>query len=534
MWRWMMGRLYRKLILSHVLVLLALFVLMGGVLRLFYVAYVDRALRERFWAQTTLLLQRLESMDQRLHYARGGMPAAPTKRPWWKRWREWRKDGAWREPASTRPRVRGDNDSRRIAAWLGQAWVQERLRAWSLLLNARVFVHDRDVHCWLDVMPRRFARGWRGGDDLRLRVGVRVFARQRCPRRLRRMYRRYRRHPPPHWILTRRLRVDGVGEVELTFLQMSPVHLEGTGFSAPLVLLVLFLGLVLLTIPISRNIGRPLRHLMERVRRIPQGDLAEPIEIRGSDEVADLARTIDEMRRSLLHLHEQRAALLSDISHEMRTPLARIRMVAESVADGLMREAAPLERAMEGICVQVDEVNQMLGDLLELARFEVPSKQLLEMQSLDLGALLEERRQHLSLAGQSKHVRIVLKVEEPALPSIQGDARRIKQVVNNLVQNALRYSPENGEIRLRVVRQGGEVCVEVADQGPGIPEGERERVFERFVRLDASRSRKTGHQGLGLAIVKQLVESHGGRVGVREAEGGGACFWFTLPMGAAR
>ncbi len=529
MWRWLMGRLYRKLILSHILVLLALFVLMGGVLRVFYVAYVDRALRERFWAQTTLLLQRLESMDRRLHYDREMTPPTPERRPWWKRWRNGRTSKA-KQETSTKPTMQGKGSSVRVAAWLAQEWVQERLRAWSLLLNARVFVHDRDISCWLDVMPKRFSGALHRVDDLRSRVQVRVFARQRCPRRLRRMYRRYRRSFVPHWVLTRRLRVEGVGEVELTFWQMSPVHLEGAGVSVPLVLAVLFVGLALLTIPISRNIGRPLRHLMERVRRIPQGDLAEPIEIRGTDEVADLARTIEEMRLSLFHLHEQRAALLSDISHEMRTPLARIRMVAESVADGLMREAAPLERAMEGICVQVDEVNQMLGDLLELARFEVPSKQLLELQALDVRALLEERRRHLSLAAESKRVQIVLESADASFPPIQGDARRLKQVINNLVQNALRYSPEGGEIKLRLKRHDGGLCVEVADQGPGIPETERERIFERFVRLDASRSRKTGHQGLGLAIVKQLVESHGGRVGVREAEGGGACFWFTLPM----
>ncbi|MCB9638352.1 MAG: HAMP domain-containing histidine kinase [Myxococcales bacterium] len=560
--RWLTGRLYRKMILSHILVMLALFLLMGGVLRLFYMAYVQRALRSRFWAQTTLLLQRLEASDPHLHY--DGLLEPPDdvrrRKGRWRRWmRYWYKPhdghGRWwprrrkgekkgsSGGASTRSAVsslpstskgsvkRSEDKGEKVNRWLSQTWVRERLRAWSLLLNVRLLVHQKDAFCWMEVRPRRLSgvMSVSGRAGLYSQVMLRAFGEQRCPRRLRRLYRHYRRHRTPFWAITRSLRIDGVGKVDLTFVQVSPIELERPGIAGPLALLVLFVGLALLTIPMSRNISRPLRHLMERVKRIPAGDLAEPIEIGGTDEVAELAQTIEEMRRSLLRLHEQRAALLSDISHEMRTPLARIRMVTESVADGLMREPAALERAMEGVCVQVDEVNQMLGDLLELARFEVPSKQLLELQSLDLEALLEERRQNLSLAAETRGVKIALEIEQRPLPTVQGDARRLKQVVNNLVQNAMRYSPEGGSITVRVSKKSTELCVEVEDQGPGVPEAERERIFERFVRLDASRSRKTGHQGLGLAIVKQLIESHGGHVGVRDNAHGGASFWFTLP-----
>ena len=297
----------------------------------------------------------------------------------------------------------------------------------------------------------------------------------------------------------------------------------------PIYLAIVFAGIALLTIPVSRNITRPLRDLTDAVRRIKAGDLDQEVRPRGHDEVGELAGAVEAMRDSLNRLAEQRRALLSDFSHEIRNPLARMRTVAESVADGLMREPKPLTEAMEGICRQVDEVDQLLEDLLDVARLELPDANRLETTEVGVADLLGETILTLEPAATVERVSLRLADLSTNLGFIEADDRRLRQVLNNILQNAVRHSPDNGVVTLEARRLEGAVRFMVTDEGPGIPVTERERVFERLYRLDPSRARSTGGQGLGLAIARQIVAAHGGDIGVEDGPEGGARFWFEIP-----
>ncbi|MDT8435858.1 MAG: ATP-binding protein [Gemmatimonadota bacterium] len=231
----------------------------------------------------------------------------------------------------------------------------------------------------------------------------------------------------------------------------------------------------------------------------------------------DLTRTrqMEGMRRDFV----------ANVSHELKTPLTAVRAFAEALVE---EEASP-ERTGEfagRILANVIRMQRLVDDLLDLARIESgawrpePSEQ-------DLRTLVEEAWRSLEPAAAGRNLR--LDIASPGGTQVRADPDALVQVLCNLFDNAVRFAPEGGTIRLAAGRDGAGVRVEVSDEGPGIPEAQQERVFERFYRVDAARSREAGGTGLGLAIVKHLVAAHGGEVGIRSALGEGTTVWFTLP-----
>jgi signal transduction histidine kinase len=336
------------------------------------------------------------------------------------------------------------------------------------------------------------------------------------------------RHPR-NWQLNYTYSLASGEQLTIGYSLVPPFPMQGKIRTTASVLFI-FICVVLLTLPLSRTITKSLQTLTQSVQEIQNGHLSHKVPITGHDEVGELSAAIENMRSTLQRISEQRQMLLSDASHEIRTPLTRIRTVAESVADGLMREPERLTQAMEGICNQIDEIDQLIEDIMEIARFELPNAQPLEFTAIKIDSLLQEMCRVLQPAAEAHSVYLTLEQLPAYLPSIYADKRRLRQVLNNLLQNAIRYSPKGGKISLSVCVERDIIKLEICDQGVGIPFAEREKIFERLYRIDPSRSRSTGGQGLGLAIVKQIVEAHHGQVGVTDAIPQGSCFWVRLPI----
>lgn len=289
-------------------------------------------------------------------------------------------------------------------------------------------------------------------------------------------------------------------------------------------------GLALL---LARVIAKPIQRVAVAANSVAAGDLTARVSVapghRGSkDETVRLAESFNVMADNLERLERQRRDMVADVAHELRTPLTVLRGRMEALEDGVV----PLT---------LEEIGDMHSQVLVLTRLVEDLRVLsladagrlnLSPQDLDLAEMARSAATaHRDLAA-NKGVELITVGEDPV--HAQLDPERMLQVLGNLLDNAVRHTPAGGRVTLSARREGGEAVLEVADTGPGIPEGAEERVFERFYRADESRSRgaETGGSGLGLAIVKAIVEAHGGSVSAGRADGGGASFRVAVPAKA--
>ena len=235
---------------------------------------------------------------------------------------------------------------------------------------------------------------------------------------------------------------------------------------------------------------------------------------------------VSELRR----LQQIRTEFIDNLGHELRTPLSTVSLLAETLAREA--ESADVPQRMRDriatIEVETGHLVQMVSELLDLARIEGGS-QLRLADDVDLGRLAASSTERLRLFAERQGV--TLKVDaEPGLPTVRGDEDRLGQVVINLVHNAVKFSPDGGEVDVAVRAGGGEVVVTVEDHGIGIAKADRARIFERFYKADRARVRGGG-TGLGLSIARHVVERHGGRIWVESEEGRGSTFGFAIPVG---
>jgi PAS domain S-box-containing protein len=227
------------------------------------------------------------------------------------------------------------------------------------------------------------------------------------------------------------------------------------------------------------------------------------------------------------HLEEAKSQLLATVSHELRTPLASIKGFATTLLrDDVQWDAATQREFLQIIDQDADRLGELIANLLEMSRIEAGMLRI-DYDWVDLPPLLNDAVNEMRLRS-SQHT---LVVEEPGgLPRVYADVRRIRQVLHNLLENAIKYSIA-GDIRVRARTEPGQVIVSVSDQGPGIAPDQLQRVFERFHQLGGAATRKAGGAGLGLSICKGLIEAHGGRVWAESTPGAGSTFFFSLPVG---
>ncbi len=306
------------------------------------------------------------------------------------------------------------------------------------------------------------------------------------------------------------------------FLEQVNLALVQAGVIA--IALGLLMGVIL-----ARNLSAPLSRLADAARRITHGQPGQRVPLTGADELRDLAASFNEMADHLEEAEMLRRNMISDIAHELRTPLSVIQGNLQAIID----DVYPLEKTeIEDIYEESVMLHRLIDDLHELAQAEAGQLSL-NLEAADLVALAKNTTSLFEGLAQEKGIRFDFNA--PAdLPLVQADADRARQVLHNLLGNALRHTPEGGQVSLSIARAQSKgsnfLRISISDTGPGIPPDVLSRVFDRFWRADKSRSREGGGTGLGLAIARQLVQAHGGQIGVESTVGQGSRFWFTLPV----
>jgi two-component system sensor histidine kinase BaeS len=277
----------------------------------------------------------------------------------------------------------------------------------------------------------------------------------------------------------------------------------------------------------SRALAAPLRAVMTASQRVAKGHYTERVPAGSSDELGQLAGSFNTMAENLEHVEAMRRRLIGDVAHELRTPLTAIKGSMEGLVDGVL-PASP--QTFEQVAVEADRLSRLVDDLQELSRVESGAF-VLDFEPVSLSELAETARNRLSPGYSDKGVSLAIDLPT-ALPPVRADAGRLLQVLTNLLNNALQYTPEGGRVSLSGEVHGREVFVHVADNGIGIPSEHLPYIFDRFYRVEKSRSRQAGGgSGIGLTISRHLVEAHGGRIWVESAgEGKGSTFSFSLPL----
>jgi two-component system sensor histidine kinase BaeS len=271
----------------------------------------------------------------------------------------------------------------------------------------------------------------------------------------------------------------------------------------------------------ARGVVRPLRRLAGAVRSLRLGERSPRVgPSAGPGELGELGEAFDAMAESLEREDRLRRALVADVAHELRTPVAIMQAETEALSDGL---TAATHDAMTSLHEEAVRLARLVEDLLTLASAHSAGLEL-SCRPLDLGKVTADAV--ASLASRFHHARIDLREDLPPTMAI-GDPDRLHQVAVNLLTNALKFTPAGGIVTVHTFTDEAEAVLEVADSGPGVPECERDAVWERFYRSNAVRGGPGS--GIGLAVVKELVEAHGGTVGLGGAPGGGACFIVRLP-----
>jgi signal transduction histidine kinase len=254
-----------------------------------------------------------------------------------------------------------------------------------------------------------------------------------------------------------------------------------------------------------------------------RGDYRRRVTATSHDEVGELARAFNGMATQLGEVDRVRRELVANVSHELRTPITALQAVLENLVDGV--EPADPE-TLRTMLRQVERLGALVAQLLDLSRLEsgaVP----LQRGSFDLLPLLEDAAGETRL--RTTDVEVAVTVDPPGATA-DGDRERVHQVVANLLDNAVRHSPAGGTVEVRASRTRAGVTIEVSDEGPGIDEEERTKVFERFYRADSARSSKDGGAGLGLAIARWIVDLHGGDIRVEGRQPHGCRMVVVLPL----
>jgi two-component system phosphate regulon sensor histidine kinase PhoR len=233
---------------------------------------------------------------------------------------------------------------------------------------------------------------------------------------------------------------------------------------------------------------------------------------------------VSELRR----LQRIRAEFIDNLSHELRTPITTISLLAETAARDAEAAPARLRDKISKIEIETGHLTQMVNELLDLSRIESGTVQLL-LDDVDMVRLAQTTSERLRLFAERQGLRLRLDVPNRVL-RVRGDEDRLGQVLINLLHNAVKFSPNGGEIVVGVREGEGEVVIRVSDPGVGVPASDRARIFERFYKVDRARVRGRGGTGLGLSIARHVVESHGGRIWVESVEGEGSTFSFTVPL----
>lgn len=291
---------------------------------------------------------------------------------------------------------------------------------------------------------------------------------------------------------------------------------------------------------VSAWISESLRTISSAARQMAAGDLSVRVPETGERELADLSLAFNTMAGRLQaafqrqrDLEEARQGLIAAVSHDLRTPLASMRVMVEAIADGVADDPATVRRYVQSMQRETVNLGKLVDDLFEISRLD-SGQVALRLEPSAISTLVLETCESMHAQASVRGVHLQPRVNFGIAP-VLADPEKIQRVLYNLVQNAIRHTPSDGSVIVEVIDLGPEVQVNVADTGEGIASHDLPHVFDRFYRGDKARSRDAGGgAGLGLAIARRLIETHGGRIWVAQPVTGGSVFSFTLPKLAER
>ncbi|MBQ1193061.1 MAG: two-component sensor histidine kinase [Lachnospiraceae bacterium] len=292
-------------------------------------------------------------------------------------------------------------------------------------------------------------------------------------------------------------------------------------------LLVAFIVLIGIAILYAFLFVRPFKRMEREVNNIKTGKMDEELSIGGYTEIADISTSFNHVLRRLKNIDDLRQEFVSNVSHELKTPITSIKVLADSL---LNQEGIPPEMYQEflgDIVEEIDRENQIITDLLNLVKMDKKSNDL-NIASVNINEMVERVLKRLKPLAAKKNIELVLESFRPVIAEI--DEVKMTMVVSNLVENAIKYNVMDGWVRVSLNADLKFFYIKIQDSGIGIPEEDQARVFERFYRVDKARSRETGGTGLGLAITNGAINMHNGEIKLYSVEGEGTTFTVRIPL----
>jgi len=287
--------------------------------------------------------------------------------------------------------------------------------------------------------------------------------------------------------------------------------------------LLIMVGLYLLTYLFLK----PINKFYPAIENIKKGDLGQKVDIRTSDEFSLLGDAFNSMTVRLNEVDEQREAFVANVSHELKTPLASIKLLTENLLLQDNIEKKVYREFLKDINDEIDRLNNIVTELLSLVDLD-KNKLKLDLQITYLNYILEKIIEQLNPLAKEKNIKLIF--EERDRIQIKIDKNKIKQAVINIVHNAIKYSDEGSVVKIALYTDKNYATIKISDNGYGIPKESLPYIFDRFYRVDKARSRKTGGTGLGLSISKQIINMHHGTINVKSRVGRGTTFYVKIPI----
>ncbi len=292
------------------------------------------------------------------------------------------------------------------------------------------------------------------------------------------------------------------------------------------VLIVILIGM--LSLGMSYIITSPMEEFRAVAREISKGNFNKRVNVKGRNEIAQMGETLNYMCDELSLLEEKRRKFVSDASHELKTPMAGIKLICDSLVSAENLDPVMVKEFLSDMSDEVDRLTRIVERLLVLTRLDAGANSL-KLEETDIKMLINQVVKKLTGIATSRDIVIYTDYHNMDFEPILLDYDKIYEAIYNIADNAIKYSPEGGFVHIDVTSDDDFLTIRIEDNGPGIPEGERDRIFERFYRLDDSRARDTGGTGLGLAITKEAILMHNGTITVTNASEIGSIFTIRLP-----
>ncbi len=287
------------------------------------------------------------------------------------------------------------------------------------------------------------------------------------------------------------------------------------------------LGIIILSYLSTNHISGQIEALTGASISIAGGKFSTRVEPKGTSEIAELGRVFNQMASQLENVDKQRSEFVSNASHELKTPLTSMKILTESILYQNDIEESVYKEFLSDINMEIDRLTHLINDLLMLTKLE-DTERVTHFSQNDLTDLTVRTVKLLNPIAEQKHIKLSIKTAGEV--TCDCEPISLRQAINNLVDNAIKYTPEGGFVKVTVLAGRGNAYISVRDTGEGIPAADIDNIFDRFYRVDKARSRESGGSGLGLHIVKRIISNHGGRITVKSTPGHGSRFTVSIPL----